>query len=234
MDARFWNNAPRGCAWQKKTEKKKSVQGCIFSKPRTTFTFTHEIDIGLKIVKRERNVMSWATFNYACVYAGICDAQHSAVTVHWGRFQESRKFWTECAVTVCCCFHLHETNQKMTGYPCFLYPWNNKRWHSTLHSMASCHPVTVTNNTEDKGAREKRCIRKNTDTKNTKHFAQYVKLSSGWQSLTTQKTKEQGGEKKMYKEEHRHKEHKAQYVKLSSGWHSLTTQKTKEQGKKDV
>ena len=39
--------------------------------------------------------------------------------------------------------------------------------------------MTVTNNTEDKGAREKRCIRKNTDTKNTKHFAQYVKLSSG-------------------------------------------------------
>ena len=41
-----------------------------------------------------------AYFHYACVYACICDAQHSSVTVHWERLQESRKIWTECGVTV--------------------------------------------------------------------------------------------------------------------------------------
>ena len=48
--------------------------------------------------EREENVM--VTFNYACVYVCICDAPHFSVTVHSERFQESRKFGTECRVTV--------------------------------------------------------------------------------------------------------------------------------------
>ena len=50
--------------------------------------------------ERERDLMNWATFNYVWVYICICDTRHSSVTVHWERFQESRKFWTECGVTV--------------------------------------------------------------------------------------------------------------------------------------
>ena len=44
--------------------------------------------------------MNRVTFNYASVYVCICDAQHSSVTVHRERFQENRKFLTECGVTI--------------------------------------------------------------------------------------------------------------------------------------
>ena len=54
----------------------------------------------LCVRERPNGVINWVTFNYACVDVCICDAQHSSATVHWERFQESRKFWTECYVTV--------------------------------------------------------------------------------------------------------------------------------------
>ena len=47
------------------------------------------------------SAMNWVTFNDACVYVCICDAQHSSVIAHWERFQENQKlFWRQCGVTV--------------------------------------------------------------------------------------------------------------------------------------
>ena len=44
--------------------------------------------------------MNWVTLIYTCVYVCICDAQHSSVTVHCERFQESQKIFTECGIAV--------------------------------------------------------------------------------------------------------------------------------------
>ena len=34
------------------------------------------------------------------IYICVCGAQHSSVSVHWERFQENQKNWSQCGVTV--------------------------------------------------------------------------------------------------------------------------------------
>ena len=46
------------------------------------FNYTSVMYLFVMPRERERNVMNWVTFHYACVYVCICDAQHCSVTVH--------------------------------------------------------------------------------------------------------------------------------------------------------